>query len=56
MSENILPMFSSRSLIVSCLMFKSLSHFELIFVHGLRVISFIKMSRIVVLNKGQYDI
>ena len=35
MSENILPMFSSSSLIVCCLM--SLSHFEFIFVHGVRV-------------------
>uniref|UniRef100_A0A8D1L5E0 Secreted protein n=1 Tax=Sus scrofa TaxID=9823 RepID=A0A8D1L5E0_PIG len=38
-SENVLPMFSSRSLMVSCLTFKSLSHFEFIFVHGLRVCS-----------------
>ena len=30
-------MFSSRSLIVSCLTFKSLSHFEFIFAHGVRV-------------------
>ena len=36
MSENVLPMFSSRSLMVSCLMFKSLSHFEFIFVHDSR--------------------
>ena len=34
MSENVLPMFSSRNLIVSCLIFKSLYHFEFIFVHG----------------------
>ena len=34
MSENILPLFSSRSFMVSCLMFKSLSHFEFIFVYG----------------------
>uniref|UniRef100_A0A8D1PYD9 Uncharacterized protein n=1 Tax=Sus scrofa TaxID=9823 RepID=A0A8D1PYD9_PIG len=39
MSENVFPMFSSRSLIVSCLIFKSLSHFESIFVHGVRVYS-----------------
>ena len=40
MSENVLPMFSSRrSLIVSCLIRKSLSHFEFIFVHGVRVCS-----------------
>uniref|UniRef100_A0A8D0XEK2 Uncharacterized protein n=1 Tax=Sus scrofa TaxID=9823 RepID=A0A8D0XEK2_PIG len=39
MSENVLPMFSSRSLMVSCLIFKSFSHFEFIFVHGVRVCS-----------------
>ena len=36
-SENVLPMISSRSFMVSYLMFKSLSHFEVIFVHGERV-------------------
>ena len=36
MSENVLPMFSSRSFSVSCLIFKSLSHFEFIFVYGVR--------------------
>ena len=36
MSGNVLPMFSSRTLMVSHLMFKSLSHFEFIFVHGVR--------------------
>jgi len=36
MSENVLPMFSSRSFIVSCLMFKPLSSFEFIFVYGVR--------------------
>ena len=36
MSENVLPMFSSRSLVVSCLTFKSLSHFDFIFVYGMR--------------------
>ena len=35
-SENVLPMFSSM---VPYLMFKSLSHFEFIFVHGVRVCS-----------------
>uniref|UniRef100_A0A8D1GSJ7 Uncharacterized protein n=1 Tax=Sus scrofa TaxID=9823 RepID=A0A8D1GSJ7_PIG len=39
MSENILSIFSSRSLLVSCLTFKSFSHFEFIFVHGVRVCS-----------------
>ena len=34
MSKNILPMFSSRSSIVSSLTFKSLIHFEFIFTYG----------------------
>ena len=32
-SENVLPMFFSGSLMVSCLTFKSLSHFEFIFIY-----------------------
>ena len=36
MLENVLPMFSSRSFMVSCLIFKSLNHFEFIFVYGVR--------------------
>ena len=36
MSETVLPMFSSRSFMVSCLIFESLSHFEFIFVYGVR--------------------
>ena len=32
----VLPMFSSRSLMVSCLLFKSFSHFEFIFMPGVR--------------------
>ena len=36
MSENVLPMFSSRSSMVSCLIFRSSSHFEFIFVYGVR--------------------
>ena len=39
MSESVLPMFSSRSLMVSCLILKSLSHFGFIFVHGVMVCS-----------------
>ena len=39
MSENVLRMISSRGFRVSCLMFKSLSHSEFIFVHGVRVCS-----------------
>ena len=36
MSESVLPMFSSRSFIVSGLAFRSLIHFEFIFVYGVR--------------------
>ena len=36
MMESVLPMFSSRSLIVSGLTFRSLIHFEFIFVFGVR--------------------
>ena len=39
MSENVLSIFSSRSFMVSCLIFKSLCHFEVIFVFGERVCS-----------------
>ena len=34
MSKSVLPMFSSKSFIVSCLTFRSLSHFEFISVYG----------------------
>ena len=36
MSEGVLPMFSSRSFIVSGLTFRYLIHFEFIFVYGVR--------------------
>ena len=36
MSESVLPMFSSRSFIVSGLIFRPLIHFEFIFVYGVR--------------------
>ena len=36
MSESVLPMFSSRSFIVYGLTFRSLIHFEFIFVYGVR--------------------
>ena len=36
MSDSVLPMFSSRSFIVSGLMFRSLIHFEFIFVYSAR--------------------
>ena len=36
MSASVLPMFPSRSLIVSGLTFRSLIHFEFIFVYSVR--------------------
>ena len=36
MSESVLPMFSSRSFIVSGLTFRFLIHFEFIFVYGVK--------------------
>ena len=36
MSESVLPMFSSRSFIVSGLTFRSLIHFEFVLVYGVR--------------------
>ena len=36
MSKSVLPMFSSRCFLVSSLIFRSLIHFELIFVYGVR--------------------
>ena len=36
MSENVLPMFSPRSFMMSCLIFKASSHFESMFVYGVR--------------------
>ena len=42
---NVLPRFSSRSFMVSCLTFKSLIHFEFIFVYGMR-----KQSSLIILN------
>ena len=35
-SKGVLPVFSSRSFIVSGLIFRSLIHFEFIFVYGVR--------------------
>src|SRR5574341_653077 len=36
MSESVLPMFSSRSFLVSGLTFRALIHFEFLFVYGVR--------------------
>ena len=45
MSSSVLPMFSSRSFIVSGLTFMSLTHFEFIFVYGVK-----KCSNFIVLH------
>ena len=37
-SKSILPVFSSKSFIVSSLIFRSLIHFEFIFVCGMRIL------------------
>ena len=47
MSESVLPMFSSRSFIVSGLMFRSLIHFEFIFVYGVRKCSSFSLLQLV---------
>ena len=36
MSLSVLPMFPSKSFIISCLTFRSLIHFEFIFVYGVQ--------------------
>ena len=51
MSESVLLMFSSRSCIVSGLMFRSLIHFEFIFVYGVRKCSSFILSQVV----GQFS-
>ena len=43
----VLPMFSSRSLIVSGLTFRSLIHFEFIFVYGVRKCSSFTLLQVV---------
>ena len=45
MSKSVLPMFSLRSFMVLCLAFRSLIHFELIFVYSVR-----KCSKLIVLH------
>ena len=46
MSKSVLPMFSSKSFIVSGLTFRSLIHFEFIFVYGIRKFSVIVVSHL----------
>ena len=50
MSESVLPMFSSRSFIVSGLTFRSLIHFEFIFVYGVRKCSSFILLQVVVIK------
>ena len=47
MMESVLPMFSSRSFIVSGLTFRSLIHFEFIFVYGVRKCSSVILLQVV---------
>ena len=47
MSESVLPMFSPRSFIVSGLTFRSLIHFEFIFVYGVRKCSSFMLLQVV---------
>ena len=49
MSPSVLPMFSSKSLIVPGLTFRSLTHFEFIFVYGVRKCSNLILLRVAVL-------
>ena len=58
MSESVWPMFSSKSFIVSGLIYRSLIHLELIFVYGIRECSHfilfhvaVQFSRHYLLNK-----
>ena len=47
MSESVLPMFSSRSFIFSGLTFRSLTHFEFIFVYGVKKCSIFILLQVV---------
>ena len=47
MLESVLPMFSSKSFIVSGLMFRFLIHFEFIFVYGIRKCSSLILLQVV---------
>ena len=47
MSESVLPMFSYKSFIVSGVIFRSLIHFEFIFVYGARKSSSFNLLRMV---------
>ena len=47
MSDSVLPMFYSKSFIVSGLTFRALIHFEFIFVYGVRKCSSFILSQVV---------
>ena len=47
MSESVFPMFSSRSFRVSGLIFRSLIHFEFIFVYGVKKCSRFNLLQVV---------
>ena len=47
MFESVLPVFSYRSFIVSCLTFTSLTNFEFIFVYGVRKCSSVILLHVV---------
>ena len=48
MSKSVLPMFSSQSFVVSSFTFRSLIHFEFIFVYGVRGYSKLILSYVAV--------
>ena len=48
MSKNVLPMFSSRSLMLSSIIFRSLIHFEFVSVYGVRKCSNFILSHVAV--------
>ena len=52
--QSVLPMFSSKSLIVSGLIFRSLIHFELIFVYDVRECSYFILFLHVVVQFSQH--
>ena len=51
---SVLPMFSSKSFIVSCLTFMSLIHFEFIFVYGVRKCSNFSLLHVAVQFSGHH--
>ena len=54
MSLSVLPLFSSKSFIVSGLIFRSLIHFEFIFLHGVRKCSYFILLHVAVQFSQHY--